>query len=275
MQQEQDNYLEIKPIGHFSLNINELWQHRELIYFFIWRDLKVKYKQTFIGLLWLILQPLALITVFYFALHRSMQAQLSSMSYPMYILTGLVLWQYFASSVSHAAESMVSNANIIKKIYFPRLIIPLAAVGNACIDFLILFAIVCVVFLVRGEVHWKSIPLIMASFSITTFSALGIGSFLAAANLKYRDVRYALPFLIQLLLFTSTVLYPLTSQSPYWSFLKYVHPLNAALDGWRCAFSPEPANYLLLLTGLVYSCLLLGFGLYYFRKTEAFFADIA
>ncbi len=275
MQEEQDNYLEIKPLGQFSLNINELWQHRELIYFFIWRDVKVKYKQTFIGLLWLIVQPLALVTVFYFALHRSIQAQLSSMSYPMYILTGLVLWQYFASSVSHAAESMVSNANIIKKIYFPRLVIPLAAVGNACIDFLILFTIVCVVFLVRGEVHWKSIPLIFASFSITTFSSLGIGCFLAAANLKYRDVRYALPFLIQLLLFTSTVLYPLTSESPYLSALKYLHPLNAALDGWRCAFSHEPVNYLLLLTGLVYSCLLLGFGLYYFRKTEAFFADIA
>lgn len=275
MQQEQDNYLEIKPIGRFSLNIQELWQHRELIYFFVWRDVKVKYKQTIIGLLWIVLQPLALLTVFYFALHRSMQSELNWMSYPMYLLSGLILWQYFSASVSQSAESMLSNTNIIKKIYFPRLIIPIAAIGNAMIDFLILFALVFILFAVQGEIYWHSIPLVLAALFMTTVSSFGIGSFLAAANLKYRDVRYSLPFLLQIMLFTSTVFYPLTSANELLSKLKYAHPMNAALHCWRCAFSQEPVSVAIVGIGLMYSVVILVLGVYYFRKTEAFFADIA
>ncbi len=275
MQQELDNYLEIKPVGRFSLNIQELWQHRELIYFFVWRDVKVKYKQTLIGVLWVLAQPLALLTVFYFALHRSIQSDLGSMSYPLYMLTGLVLWQFFAGSVSQSAESMIANANIIKKIYFPRLVVPIAAIGTALIDFLILFAIVCTLFLARGEMHWPSIPLILAGFAITTFSAMGLGCFLASANLKYRDVRYALPFVLQMMLFTSTVFYPLNSANELWGLLKYVHPMNIALHSWRCAFSQEPVNVSIVGFGLMYSLVILFVGIYYFRKTEAFFADLA
>jgi lipopolysaccharide transport system permease protein len=275
MQPQPDNYLEIKPVGRFSLNVQELWQHRELIYFFVWRDVKVKYKQTIIGLMWVVVQPIALLTVFYFALHRSIQSELVYMSYPWYMLTGLVLWQYFAVSVSQSAESMIGNANIIKKIYFPRLIVPIAAVGTALIDFLILFAIVCILFLAKGEMHWRSIPLLLAGFGITTFAALGLGCFLASANLKYRDVRYALPFVLQMLLFTSTVFYPLHSANELWGKLKYVHPMNIALHSWRCAFSQEPVNVSIVGFGLMYSLVILFVGIYYFRKTEAFFADIA
>ena len=276
MVSEKDHYIEIKPITHFSLNIRELWQNRELIYFFVWRDLKVKYKQTIIGVLWVFIQPLTLLAVFYFALSKSIQPNLHWMNYGYFVLTGLVLWQLFSVSISQAAESMVSNANIIKKIYFPRLVIPIAAIGNALVDFTIMSVTLIIgTIIFNNYFHVFSFLYILGAIILTLLAAFGIGCLLAAMNLKFRDVRYALPFLIQLLLFSSTVLYPLDFQDASLNLLKSLHPLNGAMHLWRCAFSNEPLDIVTIFLGFVNNIILFSIGIYYFRKTEAFFADIA
>ena len=276
MVSEKDHYIEIKPVTHFSLNIRELWQNRELIYFFVWRDLKVKYKQTVIGVLWIFIQPLTMLAVFYFALSKSIQPNLLWMNYGYFVLTGLVLWQLFSVSVSQAADSMVANANIIKKIYFPRLVIPIAAIGNALVDFMIMSVTLIIVTLIfNNQLHVFSIFYFFGAMLLTLLAAFGIGCLLAAMNLKYRDVRYALPFLIQILLFSSTVLYPLDFQDAKLNLLKSLHPLNGAMHLWRCAFSNEPLDFFTILLGFINNSSLFLIGIYYFRKTEAFFADIA
>jgi len=276
MLQNENFETEIKPITHFSFNIKELWQNRELIYFFVWRDFKVKYKQTIIGVLWVFIQPITLLCVFYFALSKSIQPNLHYMSYGYYVLTGLILWQLFSTAINQAAESMVTNANIIKKIYFPRLIIPIAAIGNALIDFSIMtIALLIGSFIFDNHIHSLSFLYIIGATILTVMASFGIGTLLAALNLKYRDVRYALPFLIQILLFSSTVLYPLEFQDSILILLKNLHPLNGALHLWRCAFSNEPLNNLTLLLGILNNLFLFFLGIYYFRKTEAYFADLA
>lgn len=276
MLQNENFETEIKPITHFSFNIKELWQNRELIYFFVWRDFKVKYKQTIIGILWVFIQPLTLLCVFYFALSKSIQPNLHYMSYGYFVLTGLILWQLFSSAISQAAESMVSNSNIIKKIYFPRLVIPIASIGNSLIDFLIMtVALVIGSFFLNNHLHFLSFFYLIGATIMAIMSSFGFGSLLAAMNLKYRDVRYALPFMIQILLFSSTVLYPLEFQNSTLNLLKNLHPLNGALHLWRCAFSNEPLNYQILLIGIFNNLFLFFLGIYYFRKTEAYFADLA
>ncbi len=268
---------EIKPVGKLSMNWKELWQNRELIYFFVWRDFKVKYKQTAIGVLWVFIQPLVFLGIFYLAFNKVMQSEIKGMSYPYYIFSGLVLWQLFTSTVTHAAESMVSNGAIIKKIYFPRLIIPLAAVGNALIDFLILlFLLLISTFVFRSKLHLLSPFFLLLATLMTVLSSFGVGCLLAALNIKYRDVRYALPFFMQLLLFSSTVLYPIQNLPDWVSVILKFHPINGALYCWRTAFqNPENCDITYLGLSFFYTLSISLVGIYYFRKTESYFADLA
>ncbi len=268
---------EIKPIGRLSMNWAELWQNRELVFFFVWRDFKVKYKQTVIGVLWVFIQPLTFLGIFYLAFNKVMQQQLEGLSYPFYIFSGLVLWQLFSATVSHAAESMIANATIIKKIYFPRLIIPLAAVGNALIDFIILFIFLLIAIFIAGvSVQIYTFLFMIWAIVLAVLSSFGIGCFLAALNIKYRDMRYALPFLMQLLLFSSTVLYPLKNLPEHFVTLLKFHPFNGALYCWRVGFQENAViDYTYLLFFTVYAIIVSMIGIYYFRKTEAYFADLA
>jgi lipopolysaccharide transport system permease protein len=186
----------IKPPSTVSLRLGELWQHRELLYFFAWRDIKVKYRQTVLGVLWAVLQPLALMLLFVWIFSHSSIAQTpTGMSYPVFVLSGLVLWNLFYSSVSHASESMISNASIIKKIYFPRLIIPLSSLCGALLDFAIAFLLFLVFCLVKGSVPGIDALLFFpAAIILCLVSAFGFGTLLGALNVKFRDFRYVLPF---------------------------------------------------------------------------------
>ena len=269
---------EIKPKEKITIGFKELWEYRELFYFFTWRDVKVKYKQTFLGFLWAILQPLFMTLVFTLFLGDSIAQKTSlKIPYPVFALSGMLLWGVFSGGMANAANSMVANANIIKKIYFPRLIIPISSILVALVDFfiaLLVFIVVLVVY--KVNINYTSILLLPLSLFITCLSAMGIGTLLAALNIKYRDVRYIIPFLVQGLLFLTPVLFPanISSNSIVVFFLK-INPLSGALELMRGLFMGYAINTETVVLSLFGSIILFVIGVVYFRKTEGYFADLA
>lgn len=275
---QEPHTFEIKPRSAFAFNFKELAAHSELLYFFAWRDIKIKYKQTVLGFLWAVLQPLLLMLIFTVFIGRALQVSSEGMGYPVFVYSGLVLWLVFASGVTTAANSMVSNAAIIKKIYFPRLIIPIAAVLVALFDFVMAFAI----FIVILFFYSTPINLVVLLYSwplallLTVVATAGPGCLLAALNIKYRDFRYVVPFLIQVLLFVTPVIYPLSSISQTWlQYLVALNPMYAAITFFRLPLADAPPNWILISISVGSGIVLFLIGLAYFRRTENYFADIA
>ncbi len=269
---------EIKPASKISLGLKELWEFRELFYFFTWRDIKVKYKQTALGVLWAILQPFILMVVFTLFFGQALGIPTdNNIPYPLFVFSGLLLWNVFSSGLINASGSMVSNAGIIKKIYFPRLIIPISAILVALFDFIMAFVIyIGLLIYYQYPVDWKIIFFLPASILITVFSTFGIGTFIAALNVKYRDFRYVIPFLIQILLFLTPVIYPVSVIKYEWAQkILSLNPLAGAIELLRCSVTHAPINLNMVLTSAVISILLFFAGLFYFRKTEYYFADLA
>jgi lipopolysaccharide transport system permease protein len=266
----------IHPPSGFSLGLKELWQYRELFYFFTWRDIKVKYKQTYLGILWALLQPLGMMIIFTFLFSKTWKIDTTPVQYPIFVLAGLILWNLFSSSVSHAGESMIQNANIINKIYFPRLIIPGSSVLVALFDFmmgLIIFIVLCFVY--KQAVDISAIWFFPAGIIVILIAAFGTGTFLAALNVKYRDFRYTIPFMLQVLFFASQIIYPLQSIQQSW--LKYVlaiNPVNTAIEFFRAPLSENAIDTAVISIGMASTFLILLTGIYFFRKTEAYFADL-
>jgi lipopolysaccharide transport system permease protein len=270
-----DSEIKISPAGSTSFNIAELWGNRELLYFFAWRDIKVKYKQTYLGVLWAVLQPLLLMTIFYFVFSRALDVSVG-MSYPVYAFSGLVLWGLFSSGITHSSESLLSSSQIIRKIYFPRLLIPLASLLTAFVDFIIAFILLLILLLIfRQPVSLEAIYCFPLAISLCFISSFGIGILLAALNVKYRDFRYLLPFATQLLFFSSQVVYSLNSiEQPWLKRLLFCNPLNGALELFYHPFKSHAMD----MAGIMISCgvalFFLVVGLAYFKKTESYFADI-
>lgn len=267
----------IKPPSGLSLGLKELWQYRELFYFFTWRDIKVKYKQTYLGILWALLQPLGMMLIFTFLFSKTWKIDTGSVVYPVFVLSALICWNLFNSSVSHAGDSMIQNANIIKKIYFPRLIIPCSSILVALFDFVIAFIIFIVLcFILKQPLYWTAVIYFPAGILLSLLAAAGLGFFLAALNVKYRDFRYALPFLLQVLFFASQIIYPLQSvQSSLFKYLLALNPMNAAIELFRAPLSMSSPDMKIVAIGTGSCLFLLIIGLLYFRKTEAYFADLA
>lgn len=267
----------IHPPSGFSLGLKELWQYRELFYFFTWRDIKVKYKQTYLGILWALLQPLGMMLIFTILFSKTWTIDTTPVRYPIFVLAGLILWNLFSSAVSHAGESMIQNANIINKIYFPRLIIPGSSVLVALFDFvmgLAIFIIFCIAY--KQPVHWTALVYFPSAIALIMVAAFGAGTFLAALNVKYRDFRYTIPFMLQVLFFASQIIYPLHSIQQSWlKYLLALNPVNTALELFRAPLSASPADSMVLITGTASTIILLLAGIYFFRKTEAYFADLA
>ncbi|HEY6062989.1 MAG TPA: ABC transporter permease [Chitinophagaceae bacterium] len=267
----------IRPPAGFSMGLKELWQYRELFYFFTWRDIKVKYKQTYLGVLWALLQPLGMMLIFTFIFSRTLKIETGAIPYPVFVLSGLILWGLFNSSVSHAAESMIQNANIIKKIYFPRLIIPCSAILVALFDFLmalVIFIVLCACY--KQSLSLNALFYFPAGIILTLLAAFGMGAFLSALNIKFRDFRYVVPFLLQVLFFSSQVIYPLRSVNKF--YLKYIlalNPLNGAIELFRAPLTGTGPDMNVILISTAMAILLAVIGLIYFRKTEIYFADIA
>jgi len=269
---------EIKPQSKFSLGLKELWEYRELFYFFSLRDIKVKYKQAVLGVLWAVLQPIvmAVLVSVFFGKAISSYAALS-MPYEIFVLSGLVLWGIFSSGLNNAGNSMVSNANIIKKIYFPRLIIPISSVLVGLFDFFMAF-VVFLIYCFAKQVSISAIAFLYfpLAIALTCLATFGSGTLLAALNVKYRDFRYIIPFLIQVLLFLTPVIYPVTiSGSPVLQAIMALNPMTAPMDIFRAAFTGQTLHSTADLVSILSSLLFFVIGLVYFRKTEAYFADLA
>jgi lipopolysaccharide transport system permease protein len=266
----------IQPPGRFSTGFREIWQYRELFYFFTWRDIKVKYKQTLLGITWVLLQPLGLMLLFTFLFSNTFKPETGDIPYPVFVLSGLIIWNLFNSAVTHAGESMLQHANIIKKIYFPRLIIPGSSILVSIVDFLMAFVVfVLICFFYGQHFTFTSILFFLGGLSLIILTALGAGSFLAALNVKYRDFRYTIPFALQILFFASQVIYPLQQvQQPILKILLALNPVNTAISLFRAGLG-QPINWGLTYYGLGSMLLILIAGITYFRKTESYFADIA
>ncbi len=270
----------IKPTGSFSLQLKELWEYRELFYYFTWRDIKVKYKQTLLGFLWAVLQPFILMLVFtvFFGGMLKVPSADESLPYPIFAYSGLMLWNIFATGLAGSGNSMVTNANIIKKIYFPRLIIPMSSILSAIFDFIMAFLVyigILIYFQYMPPIE-KLVLLLPLSILMAIFTSFGLGCFMAALNVKYRDFRYVIPFLTQLLFFLTPVIYPIKMVTNEWArILLSLNPMGGVVHLSRAALIDKPVNWELVgISGAVAVLMILA-GIIYFKRTESYFADIA
>jgi lipopolysaccharide transport system permease protein len=268
----------IEPVHKFSFGSQELWQYRELFFFFTWRDIKVRYKQATLGILWAIVQPLSMMLLFTFIFGRGLHLSSDGLPYPIFAFSGLMIWHFFSNSLQNAANSMVANANIIRKIYFPRLIIPLSAILTALFD--VFFALIVWVGLViyyRLPIDPSKLILLPLSILLAATTAFGIGTFLAALNIKYRDFRHALPFLIQFLMFVNPVVYStkVFVEYPIMQKILELNPIAGSINMVRSLFSDASIDGLLMGYQFAIAVVFLLIGIYFFRKMEAYFADLA
>lgn len=255
----------------------ELLQYRQLFYFFTWRDIKIKYKQTVFGFLWAILQPLFMMLIFTFFFGKALSIPSQNLPYPVFVFSGLLIWNTFSSGLTNAANSMVNNGAIVKKIYFPRLVIPVSSILVALFDSLMTFTLFIPLLFYYGQgVTYHAIwswPLAMV---ISLIATLGPGCLIAALNVKYRDFRYVIPFLIQVLFFVTPIIYPVTMIThPILKLALVASPVYAAVELFRFPLTQVYPDMLNLSISVSSGVLILVVGLYYFKKTEDFFADFA
>jgi lipopolysaccharide transport system permease protein len=255
----------------------ELWQYRELFYFFTWRDIKIKYKQTVLGFLWAILQPLLMMIIFTLFFGRALQVPSQNLPYPVFVFSGLLLWNTFSSGLSNSSNSMVNNSAIIKKIYFPRLVIPASAVLVSLFDFLMAFVLfIPLLIFYRQPLSWSALWCWPLALVISVVATLGPGCLLAALNVKYRDFRYVIPFLIQVLFFLTPVIYPVSMlKYPLLQYMLVLSPMYAAVELFRLPLTGIEMNSMFLIISLSASLFFLFAGILYFKRTEDFFADFA
>lgn len=267
----------IKPQSTWKLfDWKEVVKYRELLYTFAWRDIKVRYKQTMLGIAWVVLQPLVTMIIFTFLFGRLAKIPSGELPYSLFVLIGLTFWTLFSNSLTAAANSMVTNENIIKKIYFPKIVLPLSAVLTSSLDFVITFSVMALFAVSLGFLPSPTIIIILPlAFILTAVTSLGLGSFLAAVNVKYRDVRYVLPFFIQILLFVTPVIYSLNLIPAPNRYLLALNPMTLVVEMTRSTFSGESLlTQELIFISLLSSLIILFLGFWYFKKTERFFADI-
>lgn len=255
----------------------ELWHYKELFYFFTWRDIKIKYKQTILGFLWAILQPLLMMVIFTFFFGRALNVPSQNLPYPVFVFSGLLLWNTFSSGLTNSANSMVNNAQIIKKIYFPRLIVPVSSILVALFDFMMALGLfVPLLIFYEQPVSLSALWCWPLAITISLLATLGPGCLLAALNVKYRDFRYVIPFLVQVLFFLSPVIYPMSMlKYPVLQYIIVMSPMYAAIELFRYPLTMQELDISFMLISLVTGMGLLLIGLIYFKKTEDFFADFA
>ena len=266
----------IRPKKIFGLgDFKELWQYRGLLYFFTWRDLKVRYKQTAIGVAWAIFQPFMAMVVFSIFFGGLAKMPSDGVPYPIFVYVGLLFWQFFSSSLTETSNSMVGNRAIITKVYFPRLILPLSAIFTHLVDFFVASIVLVGLMLYYDFTpHLSGILILPVLLILTFFAALGGGLFLAAINVKYRDVRYVLPYFIQMALFVTPVIYPPSLAGAY-SWILALNPLTGIIKAARGAIlDTEPINWFLLGISATAIIIMLVVGIVVFKKTERYFADI-
>lgn len=267
----------ITPPKNLSLNLKELWQHRELFYYFAWRDIKIKYKQTIFGFLWAIVQPLVMMGILYFFLADRLVGEGLKVPFVIYCLSGLVIWGIFSAGVTSAGNSMVQNAGIIKKIYFPRLIIPGSSVIVSIFDFIWAFLVFLILSISLYGFKYFNIftPLyFIGGFILVIISTFGLGNLISSFTIKYKDVRHALPFLMQVMLLGSSVIYPISFiKNEYIQYLLALNPCMGAIELFRMGINGYQTNMQLIYWNIGLNIVIFFIGLYNFRRTEQYLAD--
>jgi lipopolysaccharide transport system permease protein len=266
----------IEPSRRFSWDAaRELFRYRELLYFFVWRDLKVRYAQTSLGVTWAVIQPVALTVIFSIFLGALAGVPSDGIPYPLFVLSGLVVWTLFSQSLVQASNSLVNSSNLVSKIYFPRLLLPLSAAGAPLVDFALSSLVLVATMVYYGRIPTASIAWLPVAVLLALVTALGIGTWLAALNVRYRDVRHAVPFFIQLWLWSSPVAYPISIVPTEWRALYSLNPIAGSIELFRWALlggTSAPTTGLLVSFGAATGALFLG--LVYFRSVERSFADV-
>ncbi len=261
--------------GWVPLKLAELWEYRELLYFLTWREVKVRYKQTALGAAWAIIQPLFTMLIFSLFFGKLAKVPSDSIPYPLFCLAGLVPWTFFANGLSQSSNSLVTSSNLISKVYFPRLSIPLSAVLSGAVDFTISF-----VLLVGMMAFYRQVPparcVYLPLFFLLAFvTALGVGLWLSALNVKYRDVRYTIPFLTQFWMFATPIAYPSSLLHEPWRALYGLNPMAGVVEGFRWALiGADTAPGPIIAASSFASVIILIGGAFYFRRMEKTFADV-
>jgi len=261
--------------GWVPVGLKEIWNYRELLYFLTKRDIKVRYKQTVLGGLWAIIQPFFTMVVFTFFFGRLAKIPSDGMPYPIFVYSALLPWTYFANSVSASGNSLVGSANLITKIYFPRLIVPVSAALGGLLDFFIAMFILCGLIIHYKVILGFGILIFPFLVCLTFLCAVGVGLWLSALNVQYRDIRYVIPFLIQIWMFVSPVIYPTSMAKGKYLWILLINPMSGVIKAYRASIlghQPIDWGFLGISTGLI--LLILLSGLFYFRRMERVFADV-
>jgi len=260
--------------GWPSLDLCDLWFHRDLFYFLVWRDVKVRYKQTALGVAWAVLQPLLTMVVFTVIFGRLAGVPSDGEPYPIFVYAGLLPWNFFNQAVTTSSNSLVGSAALITKVYFPRLVIPSAAVGAGLVDFAISAVILFVMAFYYGVAFGAGLLMLLPLALLTTLFAAGVGMWMSALNVKYRDVRYALPFVLQIWMYVTPIIYPVTFIPARWRWLLALNPLSGIIQGFRAAIFDRPFDWSgIAISAAVTVCLLI-YSAFAFRHMEREFADI-
>ncbi|MGA2508701.1 MAG: ABC transporter permease [Candidatus Acidiferrales bacterium] len=268
--------LRITPPGRWwAIPLGELWQYRELLYFFVWRDIKIRYKQTAIGAAWAVLQPFLTMVVFSLFFGRLAHIPSGGLPYPIFYYSALLPWMYFAAALQSATNTIVENQRLVTKVYFPRLALPLSSVVSGLVDFGISFVMFIAMALYYGIYPGPAVLWLPAFLLLAVLTALGVGLWLAALNAIYRDVRYVLPFLVQFWMFASPVAYPSSLVPMKWRWLYGLNPMAGVIEGFRWSLTGRgdpPGRLIFVSVGVVIAVLLSGVA--YFQKMETTVADV-
>lgn len=269
-------HIRIRPSrGWTALHLRDVWDYRELLYFLVWRDVKVRYKQTALGIAWVALQPLATTIVFTLIFGNLAKMPSDDLPYAVFALAGLLPWNYFAGAVGRGGASLVGSANLISKVYFPRLIIPVSGVLGGLVDFAIVFVLLVILVLFYGyypTLSWLLLPFFLL---LAIATALGVSLWLSALNVQYRDVGYLIPFFLQLWFFATPVVYPSSLIPPPWNVLYALNPMAGVVEGFRWALfgkGAAPGPIILISIAMVVAVVISG--LYVFKRMERTFADV-
>jgi len=261
--------------GWVNLQLRELWEFRELLYFFTWRDIKVRYKQTILGASWAIIQPFFTMVIFSLFFGSLAQIPSDGIPYPIFSYTALVPWQFFASGLGQAANSLVGSAHMLRKIYFPRLVMPVATILSNLVDFVLAFAVLLAMMVYFGIMPTANIIWLPFFLLLALITALGTGLWLSVMNVQFRDIRYAVPFITQFWFFATPITYPSSLLDEPWRTIFGLNPMVGVVEGFRWVLldSNQPPGMMAAVSAVA-AVLLLVSGLFYFRRMEKTFADV-
>ncbi|GAA4451909.1 ABC transporter permease [Novipirellula rosea] len=268
--------IRIQPAkGWMPLRLGELWEYRELLYFLTWRDIKVRYKQTLLGAAWAIIQPLSTMVVFTLFFGKLAEMPSDGVPYPIFSFAALVPWTFFANAMVASSNSLVQGSNLLKKVYFPRLALPISTVLGGIVDFALAFSVLLLMMLYFGIAPTWNVLVLPFLLLLAFMTSLGVGLWLSAMNVRYRDVRYVLPFITQLWMFATPVVYPSSMLDEPWRTLYGINPMVGVVEGFRWALAgTDTAPGPMIAVSTVVSTLILISGAFYFRRMEKSFADV-